>query len=87
MAQGHLRVTVVEAAKLDDKDKSDFNDPYVEVYIDEAKKHKTRTFSNEERPKWNETFELYTDILFYFFSLQCNLFYIVICGQVMNMFL
>ncbi|CAF1367114.1 unnamed protein product [Adineta steineri] len=57
MAQGHLRVTIVEAAKLADKDKTDFNDPYVEVYIDEKKKYKTRTLENVERPIWNETFD------------------------------
>ncbi|CAF0723047.1 unnamed protein product [Adineta steineri] len=57
MAQGHLRVTIVEAAKLADKDKTDFNDPYVEVYIDEKKKYKTRTLQNVERPIWNETFD------------------------------
>ena len=59
MAQGRLRVTVVEAAKLTDKDKTDFNDPYVELYIDEKKKHKTRTLQDAERPVWNETFDLY----------------------------
>ena len=70
MAQGRLRVTVVEAAKLADKDKTDFNDPYVEVYIDEKKKQKTGTINNTERPVWNETFELYVMIfcfpLFFF---------------------
>ena len=62
MAQGRLRVTVVEAAKLADKDKTDFNDPYVEVYIDAKKKQKTGTINNTERPVWNETFELYVMI-------------------------
>lgn len=57
MAQGRLRVTVVEAANLTDKDKTDFNDPYVEVYIDKAKKQKTSTIDNIERPVWNETFD------------------------------
>mgnify|MGYP002378708870 FL=1 len=59
MAQGRLRVTVVEAAKLVDKDKTDFNDPYVEIYVDKAKKQKTCTIDNVERPVWNETFDLY----------------------------
>ncbi|CAF0992737.1 unnamed protein product [Rotaria sp. Silwood1] len=57
MAQGYLRVTIVEAAKLTDKDKRDFNDPYVEVYIDEKNKQKTCVLRDVERPIWNETFE------------------------------
>jgi len=67
MTQGYLRVTIVEAAKLIDKDKTDFNDPYVEVYIDEKKKQKTGTINNVERPVWNETFDLYVMILFFSF--------------------
>jgi Ca2+-dependent lipid-binding protein len=62
MAQGLLRVTIIEAAKLVDKDKTDFNDPYVEVYIDKNKKSKTGTIDNVERPVWNETFDLYVII-------------------------
>lgn len=58
MAQGRLRVTIVEAAKLADKDANDFNDPYVEVYVDPKAKRKTKTLTNVERPVWNETFEL-----------------------------
>ena len=58
MAQGRLRVTIVEAAKLVDKDKTDFNDPYVEVYVDEKAKQRTTVLENVERPVWNETFEL-----------------------------
>lgn len=58
MAQGRLRVTVVEAAKLADKDKTDFNDPYVEVYVDEKVKQQTKVLEDVERPVWNETFEL-----------------------------
>ncbi|CAF1090627.1 unnamed protein product [Adineta ricciae] len=60
MAQGRLRVTIVEAAKLVDKDKTDFNDPYVEVYIDEKTKHRTKVLKDVERPVWNETFEFNT---------------------------
>jgi Ca2+-dependent lipid-binding protein len=62
MAQGHLRVTIVEAAKLADKDKTDFNDPYIEVYLDEKHKQKTITIENVERPVWNQTFDLYVMI-------------------------
>jgi Ca2+-dependent lipid-binding protein len=66
MAQGHLRVTIVEAAKLADKDKTDFDDPYVEVYINEESKQTTKALENVERPVWNETFDLYATILFLF---------------------
>jgi Ca2+-dependent lipid-binding protein len=66
MAQGHLRITIIEAAKLADKDKIDFNDPYVEVYIDENKKQKTGTINNVERPVWNKTFDLYVMIFCFF---------------------
>jgi Ca2+-dependent lipid-binding protein len=66
MAQGHLRVTIVEAAKLADKDKTDFDDPYVEVYINEESKQTTKALENVERPVWNETFDLYVTILFLF---------------------
>jgi Ca2+-dependent lipid-binding protein len=59
MAQGRLRVTIVEAAKLADKDTTDFNDPYVEVYVDEKKKHVTSVLKDVERPVWNESFDLY----------------------------
>jgi len=86
MAQGRLRVTIVEAAKLVDKDKTDFNDPYVEVYVDEKQKQKTATINNVERPVWDETFDLYV-IIFYFCSLfKPFFFYAVIYGQVMNIF-
>jgi Ca2+-dependent lipid-binding protein len=84
MAQGHLRVTIIEAAQLDDKDKTDFNDPYVEVYIDEKHKQKTRALQDTERPVWNETFDLYVIILFFLSTL---FFYIVMYGQVMNIFI
>ncbi len=86
MAHGRLRVTIVEAAKLADKDKTDFNDPYVEVYIDEKEKHKTTTILNAERPVWNQTFDLYVMNYFIFFLL-CFSFYVVIYGQVMNIFI
>ena len=66
MAQGHLRVTIVEAAKLVDKDKTDFNDPYVEVYVDEKHKKKTQALQDTERPVWNETFDLYSIIFLLF---------------------
>lgn len=59
MAQGRLRVTIVEAAKLADKDTTDFNDSYVEVYVDEKKKHTTSVLKDVERPVWNESFDLY----------------------------
>jgi Ca2+-dependent lipid-binding protein len=72
MAQGHLRVTVVEAAKLADKDKTDFDDPYVEVYIDENAKQKTGTRQNDERPVWDQTFDLY--VMIFFFPLEIKLF-------------
>ena len=71
MAHGRLHVTIVEAAKLVDKDKTDFNDPYVEVYLDEKDKRKTIALSNVERPVWNETFDLYVMIyLLYFYSIS-----------------
>lgn len=70
MAQGRLRVTIVEAAKLADKDKTDFNDPYVEVYVDEKQKRKTATINNVERPVWNETFDLY--VMIYSFISHLN---------------
>lgn len=75
MAHGRLRVTVVEAAKLADKDKTDFNDPYVEVYIDAKKKQKTSTINNTERPIWNETFELYVMISFRYFIVTQSLMF------------
>ena len=86
MAQGRLRVTVVEAAKLVDKDKNDFNDPYVEVYIDEKHKHRTGVLQDVERPVWNETFDLY--VIDRFFSENFILFiHIVIYNQVIQMFI
>jgi len=59
-------VTIVETAKLTDKDKRDFNNSYVEVYLDENKKQKTRTINNQERPIWNQTFDLQVIIYFLF---------------------
>ena len=70
MAQGRLHVTIVEAAKLVDKDKTDFNDPYVEVYINEQDKRRTKTLENTERPIWNETFDLYVILLLFSFFLN-----------------
>ena len=84
MAQGRLRVTVVEAAKLADKDKTDFNDPYVEIYIDAKKKQKTGTINNTERPVWNETFELYVMISRCFLILMF-FFNTVNYGRIMTM--
>ncbi|CAF1207695.1 unnamed protein product [Adineta steineri] len=57
MVQGHLHVTIVEAAKLADKDQHTFNDSYVEVYLAEDDKQKTKTIKNNERPVWDETFD------------------------------
>ncbi|CAF1011541.1 unnamed protein product [Adineta steineri] len=55
---GNLSVTIVAATKLKDKDtfhRSD--DAYVEIYLDENNKQRTKTISHETNPVWNETFE------------------------------
>lgn len=81
MAQGLLHVTIIEAAKLTDKDATDFNDPYVEVYLDEKKKQKTGTINNVERPVWNETFDLY-ETFYPFISYEDKFVCLFVCSEV-----
>ncbi|KAI8063385.1 C2 domain-containing protein [Gilbertella persicaria] len=54
--QGILYVTVIEASNLTGKDMIGKNDPYVELWIDERYKQKTRVIKNNDNPLWNQTF-------------------------------
>ncbi|KAG9287576.1 hypothetical protein G9A89_019637 [Geosiphon pyriformis] len=54
--KGELRVCVVEARELTDKDIVGKSDPYVELWIDEKYKQRTTTKDNTLNPIWNETF-------------------------------
>ena len=57
MAQ--LQVTVVEAKNLKKKDLFSDNDPFVELYLDNASlKQKTRTKNSSKHPQWNQSFVL-----------------------------
>ncbi|CAF0725329.1 unnamed protein product [Rotaria sordida] len=57
MAQGHLHVAMMEAAKPIDKDTVYFKNPCLELYTDEKNKTKVSVFRDVQRPVWNETFD------------------------------
>ena len=58
---GILRVTVVEARKLKDKDVVGKDDAYIELYLDKDYKQRTTTIKDSNSPTWNETFTLFVD--------------------------
>ncbi|KAG9299503.1 hypothetical protein G9A89_020674 [Geosiphon pyriformis] len=51
---GELSVNVVEARSLSNKDVLSKSDPYVELWIDEKYKNRTKTIDNSLNPVWNE---------------------------------
>ncbi|CAG8588792.1 5461_t:CDS:2 [Ambispora gerdemannii] len=55
--KGELKVTVVEASGLKDKDTVGKSDPYIELYIDKGYKQKTTTKEGTLSPVWNENFK------------------------------
>ncbi len=55
---GALKVTIVEARKLKDKDIVGKDDAYVELYLDKDYKQRTTTIKDSNNPTWNETFTL-----------------------------
>jgi Ca2+-dependent lipid-binding protein len=59
MSHGILKVTIVEAQHLQDKDiVGGKDDAYVEVYLDKAYKQRTKIIQDSNNPVWNETFTL-----------------------------
>jgi len=56
MLHGELKITVVEAKGLKNKDDATLSDPYVVVWIDEGHKQRTETQVGTLSPQWNETF-------------------------------
>jgi Ca2+-dependent lipid-binding protein len=58
MSHGTLEVTIGEGRNLKDQDTAGQNDAYVELYLDKDYKQRTKTISNSNNPKWNETFTL-----------------------------
>ena len=66
---GVLRVTVVEARKLKDKDVVGKDDAYIELYLDKDYKQRTTTIKDTNNPTWNETFSLSVLLLLLFISL------------------
>jgi Ca2+-dependent lipid-binding protein len=57
-SHGILKVTIVEARKLQDKDIVGKDDAYVELYLDKDYKQRTTTIKDSNSPIWNETFTL-----------------------------
>lgn len=55
--QGKLRVTVVKATALKNKEKIGKSDPYVRLYVRVLFKKKTKVIDNNLNPEWNEVFE------------------------------
>ena|ERR1044072_7916481 len=56
--QGKLRVNVVKANDLKNKEMIGKSDPYVVVYIRPLFKVKTKVIDNNLNPIWNEVFDL-----------------------------
>ncbi|KAJ1565689.1 hypothetical protein HK096_000225 [Nowakowskiella sp. JEL0078] len=56
MVVGILKVTVVAARHLKDKDLAGKSDPYVQVYLDEKHKQNTKVVGGSLDPTFNETF-------------------------------
>ncbi|KAI8379779.1 C2 domain-containing protein [Radiomyces spectabilis] len=54
--EGTLSVTIIEARKLHGEDLIGKNDPYVELWLDEKYKQRTKELSNTNDPVWNQTF-------------------------------
>jgi len=69
MAQ--LQVTIIEGRNLKKKDLFSENDPFVQIYLDENQKQKTKVKHNSKNPTWNQIFVLYICLLF--FSIELNL--------------
>ncbi|KAI8647707.1 C2 domain-containing protein [Parasitella parasitica] len=53
---GTLTVNLIEARKLHHEDLGGKNDPYVELWLDEDYKQKSKTVKNNDNPVWNEPF-------------------------------
>ena len=58
MSHGTLKVTIVAARGLKDKDVVGKDDAYVELYLDKDYKQKTKTVKDTNSPTWNESFTL-----------------------------
>ena len=59
MSNGTLKVTILEARHLKDKDiVGGKDDAYVELYLDKNHKQRTTTIKDSNNPIWNETFIL-----------------------------
>lgn len=56
--QGMLRVTVIRANDLKNKEMIGKSDPYTVVYIRPLFKVKTKVIDNNLNPIWNEEFDL-----------------------------
>lgn len=56
--QGMLRVTVIKANDLKNKEMIGKSDPYTVVYIRPLFKVKTKVIDNNLNPIWNEEFDL-----------------------------
>ena len=63
---GTLRVTIVEARQLKDRDLIGEDDPFVELYLDKEAKQRTATIQETNNPIWNETFTLFVRLRFSF---------------------
>jgi Ca2+-dependent lipid-binding protein len=59
MNYGVLKVTILEARHLKDKDiVGGKDDAYVELYLDKNYKQRTKTIQDSNNPVWDETFIL-----------------------------
>ncbi|KAJ1565688.1 hypothetical protein HK096_000224 [Nowakowskiella sp. JEL0078] len=56
MAIGTLKVVIVEARNLQNRDFIGKNDPWVELFVDKQQKFKTTVKKDTFTPKWNEDF-------------------------------
>ncbi|KAI8996889.1 C2 domain-containing protein [Pilobolus umbonatus] len=53
---GVLHVAVIEGRKLHDEDLVGKGDPYVELWVDDDHKQKTKVISGTNDPVWNQNF-------------------------------
>lgn len=64
---GYLEVRILSAARIRGVEKNNLSDPYIKVYLNNTKIHKTKTMLNTVNPTFNENFcckvNIMTDVL------------------------
>lgn len=69
-----LYIVTVESAQLKNNGGLIKPHPYVELSVDDFKRHKTEVIKNTYQPKWNEEFTVYVynNLLFLIFNISLD---------------